>query len=161
MYRCVLLAYDGTVEGRAALREGALIAKRFGSEVHLLSVISESVGLHVAETANAGAIALVQNRYQAILDDGADRLRQIGFKPHARLVVGEPARVIGACARQIGADLVVVGHRRQSLLERWWSGSSGGYLVDHLNCTLVISRNTMSDEDFLAELNRTTGARVR
>jgi nucleotide-binding universal stress UspA family protein len=28
MYRRILLAYDGSIEGRVALREGALLAKR-------------------------------------------------------------------------------------------------------------------------------------
>jgi hypothetical protein len=37
-----LLAYDGSVEGRTALREGALLAKQLGAEVFLLSVLTDT-----------------------------------------------------------------------------------------------------------------------
>ena len=40
MYKRVLLAYDGSVEGRTALREGALLARQCGAEVFLLSVLA-------------------------------------------------------------------------------------------------------------------------
>ena len=33
MYRKILLAYDGTLEGAIALREGAILAKQCGAEV--------------------------------------------------------------------------------------------------------------------------------
>ena len=38
MYKRILLAYDGSREGLVALREGALLAKRQGARVFLLSV---------------------------------------------------------------------------------------------------------------------------
>ncbi len=152
MYQRILLAYDGTLEGRAALREGALIARRYDAEVHLLSVIAESSGLRVADAVSSGSLPLVEERYRAILEEGAERLRAIGFVPHATLASGEPAKVIGAVARKTAADLVVVGHRKQSMLERWWSGSSGAYLMDNIDCTLLISRKVMSEAEFQAEL---------
>jgi nucleotide-binding universal stress UspA family protein len=40
-----------------------------------------------------------------------------------------PAEEIGTFARQIEADLIVVGHRRQSAFDRWWSGPRGAYLI--------------------------------
>jgi len=67
-------------------------------------------------------------------------------------VVGDPARAIAAFAREVRADLVVVGHRRKNLLERWWSGPSGAYLSDFIDCSLLIARNEISDEDFLFEM---------
>ncbi len=42
MYRNILLAYDGSVEGRLALREGAKLAQLCGSEVCLLAVVEIS-----------------------------------------------------------------------------------------------------------------------
>ena len=43
MYKKVLLAYDGSVEGRRALREGAKLAQLCRSEVFLLAVVEVSV----------------------------------------------------------------------------------------------------------------------
>ena len=40
MYRKILLTYDGTIEGRRALHEGAEVARTFGAQTHLLAVIA-------------------------------------------------------------------------------------------------------------------------
>ena len=154
MYARILLAYDGTTEGRAALREGALLARRCGAKVFLLSVIAETAGGRVAEGVQAGALAKQYETYQAILAEGVARLVALGLDPVAELVAGEPAQAIGAFARRVGADLVVVAHRKQSLFERWWSGSAGAYLIDHVACTLLIARNTVSDEMLVEEMRR-------
>ncbi len=42
MYKKVLLAYDGSVEGRRALREGAKLAQLCRAEVFLLAVVEVS-----------------------------------------------------------------------------------------------------------------------
>jgi len=157
MYSRIVLAYDGTREGRAALREGALLARRCGSEVYLLSVIPNDSGVQFAESVQGGPMDRMQESYKAILSEGLERLKQLGFSPKAQLIIGDPAEQIGAFAKEIGADLVVVGHRKQKLIQRWWSGSSGAYLVDHLGCSLLIGRNTISEEAFEAEM-KATGA---
>ena len=157
MYSRIVLAYDGTREGRAALREGALLARRCGSEVYLLSVIPNDSGVQFAESVQGGPMDRMHESYKAILSEGLERLKQLGFSPKAQLIIGDPAEQIGAFAKEIGADLVVVGHRKQKLIQRWWSGSSGAYLVDHLGCSLLIGRNTISEEAFEAEM-KATGA---
>jgi hypothetical protein len=53
---------------------------------------------------------------------------------------GEPAKEIADFARQIGADLIVLGHRRQSAFDRWWSGPRGAYLIDYTECSLLLVR---------------------
>jgi nucleotide-binding universal stress UspA family protein len=152
MYRRIVLAFDGAVEGRVALREGAILAKRCGAEVFLLSVLAESSGLSLAEGSLVGSAESHMEAYQAVLQEGLTRLEQLGFKPTGKLVRGEPAREIGEFARQVDADLVVVGHRRRNLLERWWAGSTGAYIVDNLNCSLLVARRVISDEAFEAEI---------
>lgn len=154
MYGRILLAYDGSVEGRTALKEGALLAKLCSARVFLLSVIADTPGARIAEAHHAGVSAHLEGRYQEILQEGVTRLKGIGLDPVAKLVAGEPALEIGAYAREIQADLVVVGHRRQSLLERWWSGSSGAYLIDNIGCSLLIGRNLINEQQFEAALRR-------
>lgn len=150
MYRRILLAYDGSSDGQKALREGALLAMKCGSEVFLLSVIPDSTGMVVADAAFAGALSQQQQNYREIFDQGIARLKALGFKPSGKLVCGDPAQQIGAVAKESGAELVVVGHRKRSLVERWWSGSSGAYLIDRIECSLLISRHAISDEVFAA-----------
>ena len=154
MYRRIVLAYDGTREGRAALREGALLAKTCGAEVFLLSVLAQTAGVQIGESALPGTSEHRRAGYEAILDEGVQRLRTLGFEPTAMLAEGEPARVIAGYARSVEAELVVVGHRHKGAVVRWWSGSTGAYLLDYLGCSLLVGRCNFTDEQFEAELVR-------
>ena len=55
MYKRILLAYDGSVEGRTALREGALLARQCGAEVFLLSVLADYNTFLLTEVSKARA----------------------------------------------------------------------------------------------------------
>jgi nucleotide-binding universal stress UspA family protein len=148
MYRKVLLAYDGSVEGRRALREGAALALRCDSEVFLLAVIDNSFSLATVDGAYALAINEEQTAYQAVLDEGVQRLRALGFAPEFRLGWGRPGEVIVAVAQEIGADLVVAGHRRKGALAQWWSDSVGIYVIKHIGCSVLIGQTAYDDEQF-------------
>jgi nucleotide-binding universal stress UspA family protein len=157
LYKRVVLAFDGSVEGRSALREGALIAVAHGSEVHLLSVIPDAAGLNMAEGLHSGAVAQVQECYRAVLAEGVARMKQSGLDPIACQLQGEPAPQIGAYARRVQADLVVIGHRKPNRIARWWSGSAGGLLVDNIDCSILISRKVIGDDEFFSEMKRLAG----
>jgi len=152
MYKRILLAYDGSVEGRTALREGALLARQCGAEVFLLSVLVDPSAFLLSAAAHAGASVQMEDDFMDVLNEGVARLRQLGFDPAAKLVRGEPAEEIGNFARQIEADLIVVGHRRQNAFDRWWSGPKGAYLMDYTDCSLLVARNVVSDDDMKAAL---------
>ena len=146
MYKKILLAYDGSRESRTALREGALLAGRSGAEVVLLAIVPP-----LTSPDAMGAMMVTAKEHQAILDEGLERAKQIGLKVSGHIVAGEPIDAISAWAESTNADLVVVGHRKRSLLERWWSGPSHATLSEQLNCSLLICLNEISDEAFAAE----------
>jgi nucleotide-binding universal stress UspA family protein len=154
MYERVLLAYDGSREGLIALREGALLARRCDAKVFLLSVLplAATSATHMGDGVYAGAAEQQIETYRALLTRGVDALTQLGFAPVSRLVIGEPAPQIGAFAKEIAADLVVLGHRKRSFLERWWSGGAGAFVTDHVTCSVLIGRRVVSDADFEAAL---------
>ena len=154
MYQRILLAYDGSIEGRTALREGALLARRYGAQVFVLSVIREAAGTKLGEGVGGAGVAQQQVEYEQVLQEGMARLIALGFQASGKLVIGEPAREIGAYAEQVRADLVVVGHRRQTAVGRWWSGPSGAYLSDHIGCSLLVCRNVIDDTQFAQLLAR-------
>jgi nucleotide-binding universal stress UspA family protein len=147
MYRKVLLAYDGSIEGRRALREGAKLAQLCRAEVFLLAVVElSSIG-----TPDAGLAIPIDEQtenYKSILAEGVERLKALGFSPTARLEVGNPGQKIADVAEEIGAHLVVVGHRPQGPLARWWFGSVGSYLVKRLRCSVLVGQTEISDDEF-------------
>jgi len=141
MYKTILLAYDGSHEGRLALREGARLAKTCDAQVILLAVVDLNTTIAMAGTAGPGAAQHQSEDYSSVLDEGLEHLRQMGLTPQGRLENGEPVERIIATATATGADLVVVGHHRQSLIGRWLIGSVTEALIDKLPCSLLAARN--------------------
>jgi nucleotide-binding universal stress UspA family protein len=150
MYRRILLAADASREGLIALREGVLLASTCAAAVHLLVIEVETPGLRLA---NGIYPIAPDGTGKELLALGLSRLSSLGVAATGETAAGEPALLIGKVARGFGADLIVVGHRRQSRLDRWWSGSSGAYLVDNVNCSVLIARNLISDQEFEARLH--------
>lgn len=148
MYKNILLAYDGTVEGALALREGALLARTCGAQVILLSVVSDTTSAIGLTEGVGDSVGQDIDGHKSLLKQAVAWLDAHGFKPVTKLVVGEPAQAIGAVAREVNADLVVVGHRRKNAFSRWWSGSTQAYLSDHVGCSILIACNPTGDEAF-------------
>ena len=147
MYKKVLLAYDGSIEGRRALREGAKLAQLCRAEVFLLAVVE----LSPIMAPDAGLAVPIDEQtagYKAVLAEGVERLKALGFSPTSSLETGDAGQKIAEFAEEIGAHLVVVGHRPQGPLARWWFGSVGSYLVKRLRCSVLVAQTEISDDEF-------------
>jgi nucleotide-binding universal stress UspA family protein len=147
MYKTVLLAYDGSLEGRLALREGAKLAQLCRADVFLLAVVellpmmAPEIGLTIPSEQQSAD-------YKAILSEGMGRLKALGFSPTSRLEVGDhPGQKIAEIAEEIEAHLVVVGHRSHGPLARWF-GSVDSYLVKRLRCSVLVAQTEIRDDEF-------------
>jgi nucleotide-binding universal stress UspA family protein len=148
LYKKVLLAYDGSIDGRRALREGARIAQLCSAEVFLLAVVEVSAGTGTLDGGLAIPITEQVEIYKTILGEGVERLKAMGFSPTARLGMGEAGREIVGVAEEIEANLVVIGHRPDGPLARWWFSSVGTYLVKNLRCSVLVAQTEIADEEF-------------
>ena len=141
MYKRILLAYDGSDEGRGALSECGDLAVLLNAQVHLLAVIPSYAGLMVAE----GMIVEdnydhERKRFEDVLDEGIASLRARGYSAEGQVAHGEPVDEICARAKQLKADLICVGHRHANTwAQRWWRGSLGKVLMDHAPCSVLIT----------------------
>ena len=93
MYKKVLLAYDGSVEGRRALREGAKLAQLCGAEVFLLAVVENAPALATLEGGVGISMDEQISAYKAILAEAWSGSRPWDFRrrhgwaweaPHSR-----------------------------------------------------------------------------
>ncbi len=147
MFKKILLAYDGSPEYRAALRQGAELAQFCNAEVYLLAVITSSSAMPIAGGINpADLVTEEQREIHAFLQDGIERLRQRGIKAEGRLGYRDPVDEIAMTAREIGADLIVVGHRRRNTIERWWRKSTSKNLLAVSPCSVLVSSLQPEDE---------------
>jgi nucleotide-binding universal stress UspA family protein len=144
-YRKILLAYNGSQEGKRALLECADLASFLQADAHLLAVASMPPSLFLTEGfVPEELLEEEKKRTQAVLDEGIRTLRDRGFNATGHLSVGEPVEEVVRLAKSLGVDLIVVGHNQHSsFAARWWKGSVGATLLDHAPCSILValSRN--------------------
>ena len=140
MYNKILLCYDGTIEGRRALRQGADLASAMHSKVYLLAVCRSLMTAAVPEGVTPELVASEQNTARALLDEGVSRLKELGLTAEGYLIFGNPMIHIPEVAARIGADLIVVGYKPRSRLARWWSESDEQNLLTRVNCSILVTR---------------------
>ncbi|MDA1117432.1 MAG: universal stress protein [Proteobacteria bacterium] len=144
-YRKILLAYNGSAEGKRALLECAELANFLGAETHLLAVASMPPSLFLTEGfVPEELLEEEKKRTQTLLDEGIAALKKQGFNATGHLAVGEPVEEICRLAKEQSADLIVLGHNQNtSFAARWWKGSVGASILDYAPCSLLValSRN--------------------
>lgn len=141
MHKKILLAYDGTKEGRVALLECAEMAELLHAEVHLLAVMQIQSGLFLADGFMPDSVMQdEQKRIQNTIKDGIAFLSERGYNADGHFAYGEPAEEICRLATELNVDLIVLGHRKQaSFAARWWKGSVGISLLEHTPCSILVA----------------------
>ena len=141
MYKRVLLAYDGSESGQKALLNCRDIAQWSHSELFLVAIMPSPINVAVDGVLyDSGSDGETERmRYEEILADGLKRLSEGGHAASGEVLVGDSVEQISHYAKQIGADLIVVGHRHlDSWAERWWRGSSTRALIEHAPCSVLV-----------------------
>jgi len=131
MFKHVLLCYDGSRAGRAALKQGAELAILVGAQVHVLSIISSEVPDPVDR----------EGDYRKLLDESIEWLRVRGVAATGYLAHGNTLEEIVAHAKRLAVDLIVVGLYPKSSGGRWWSGPDRQSLAERVNCAVFIARD--------------------
>ena len=138
MYQNILLAFDGSPDGREALAQAEKLASACGATVHLLAIIDPSESMLIVE-----AMSFIPDNQQfviqAVLDEGVKRLRGAGCTATSEIRYGKPTEQIIVSAREIKADLIIVGHRDQGTLARWLNGSVGESILHQSPCSVLVA----------------------
>jgi len=156
MYQKILVAYDGSPDGREALAQAKSLVSASGGEVHLLAIIDLSENMLLVE----GMAFLPDNRryvMQSVLDAGVKRLQRIGCTATNDVRYGNPAEQIALAAREMNADLIVVGHRDQGTLARWLNGSVGESILHHPPCSVLVAVKSEQIKNNVTPIRKNTG----
>ena len=142
MYKKLLLAYNGSVAGQKALIESRELAQWGQAELHLVAVMPMALNAVVAEgiVFSTEQEAAHRKGFEQVLAQGLSALAEQGFAATGELLLGDPVHEICACAKRIGADLIVVGHEhKNSWVQRWWHASISPSLIEEAPCSVLVS----------------------
>ena len=141
MYKRIVLAYDGSPGGQRALLDCQELAQWAQAELFLVGVLPADLGLVYTEGGMRKRCGLYLSRaaMQATLDEGVRRLQAAGHQATGTLLTGDTVDEITAQAKQVQADLIVVGHKHlDSWAARWWKGSVSKSLIAHSHCSVLV-----------------------
>lgn len=142
MYKRILLAYDGSQSGQKALLDCQDLAQWSHAELTLVAVLPLHLGLVSIEGGVYDNSLMEREKIamQDVLDDGLRRLQAAGHEARGTLLMGETVDQITEHAKNISADLIVVGHRHlEGWAARWWKGSVSKALIAQSPCSVLVA----------------------
>lgn len=130
----VVVGYDLSGSGRAALERAITLAVRAPFHVlHFVRVLDSRATYADADKQHDEIAELVAQQLRIV--NASDRIH---FFVHAR--IGKPADEILAVAREVGADLIIVGTKGLTGVERLVLGSVAERVVREAGCTVEVAR---------------------
>jgi nucleotide-binding universal stress UspA family protein len=154
MYQKILLAFDGSPDASEALAQAKSLASMSGATVRLLAIIDPSENMLVVE----GMSFVPDNRpfvTQSVFDAGVRRLRGAGCTVTNDVRYGNPAEQIVLSAKEMNADLIVVGHRDQGTLAGWLNGSVGASILHHPPCSGPVAVKSEQQKNNVTPIRKT------
>jgi nucleotide-binding universal stress UspA family protein len=132
----ILLAYDASQEADQAFEAARAFAQRFDADLEVVSVVHPPKYAEMMETR-----AALEEGEQRV-KQGHRRLRHITqgehFAVHFQTKFGRPTEQILATAEEVSADLIVMGHRHRSALERGFNRSTALKVLGSAHCPVLI-----------------------
>jgi nucleotide-binding universal stress UspA family protein len=126
------------------------MAARHGADLVLVHVLDDDRVHEIASALGSDekeALRRLEENAERVLAPGRELARSRGVSCTERVETGDPPRVIDRLARDVGADLIVVGKVGQRGVRSWFVGSTTRRLVE-LTCipVVVIPREGALDE---------------
>jgi len=155
----ILLAIDGSTSADRARDLVAALPLREGGRIRIVSVVPtrgelasvplEVAGVPGAEDIEAAVLATHRDAIDAAEREIRSTRSDLVIEPI--LARGRPASVIVDEARDMGADLVVVGHRGHGAWGSMLLGSVSAEVVDHAPCPVLVARDERLGHVVLAD----------
>ena len=139
MIKKLLLAYDGSEPARRALEFAVDLVRRYQCEFHVVSVVHPPD--YGTEGETEAVIERSRGHSRGLLEDVKTHLSSDLATPVVfETLVGHPAEQIIRYAERNGIDHIVVGHRGNSLFERWLVGSVARRVIAYTHCAVTVVR---------------------
>jgi nucleotide-binding universal stress UspA family protein len=150
VYTNIVVGTDGSETAGVAVHHAAQLAKMNGAVLHLVHAYRPiSVG-EAAMAATSGAAVVdveginsgIEGNANEVCSRAAAGAERDNVKVERHIVPGDPADALISVARQVGADLLVVGNRGMSGARRFVLGSVPNKVSHHAPCSILIVDTT-------------------
>jgi nucleotide-binding universal stress UspA family protein len=139
MIETILVAVDSSTQHAAILDQAAELAIAFGARVHVVSV-ADAVGKGTVPVVYpSGELIRTLNReVDDVLNAACSRLSDKGISCRTHALSGPVVREVVNLALQLQANMIVIGHRHLSWMQRLVENSVGRDLLDQSPCNVLV-----------------------
>jgi len=145
MIRKMLVPYNCEEQADAAFNFALDLAKVYGSELHVLSVIQLPEPPTEVET--EAVLESSTSYYEDYFKELKKRAEDMGVKIATKVVTGHAEDQILHEAEKGGYDVIVMGHQTRGGLGKWLLGSVTDRVVDHAKCTVIVVKREHKKQD--------------
>jgi nucleotide-binding universal stress UspA family protein len=141
MFKKILVGYDGSKGGKAALRRAAVLAKEFNAELTALWV-REPLPRYTDLPGEPESEAEAGDEYfRERQKEVAEMAAHHGIKVACETRRGHPAKSLVQAAADQACDLIVVGHSDHSEMWGRLLGDTADRISDHADCSVLIVKS--------------------
>ena len=139
-YRKMLVGYDGSKNARRALDRAVALAAETGASLRIVVAVSTIPPVYgtSAPYYPANYAEEVAKEGKNSMDEAIARAKQSVQKASGAVMDGHPAQMILDSAEKEGSDLIVIGRRGISGVERFLLGSVSSSVVNHSKCDVLV-----------------------
>lgn len=138
MLKMILVAFDGSESAHRAFEFALDIAKPLRATISILAVVYPPEPPSAVEM--AGLLESATGHYERAFAGLRSAAEAAGVSVTTKIVVGHPAHEIVREATEEKADLIVMGHRGVSRVERWLMGSVSKRVMTYAPCSVTVVR---------------------
>jgi len=137
----IIVPVDGSEESKKAAKKAIYIAKHIKSSIIALYVIDSSFTTNYgigSDMLSPDFSALLKREAEIVLNEVAKMGKRNGVRVVKKIVEGVPSEEIIKAANK--KDLIIMGSRGRSALERILIGSVSEKVLHHAPCSVMIVR---------------------
>ena len=139
-YKKILVGYDGSENARRALDRAIALSSDQGATLRVLVAVSTVLMVYgpTAPYYPPGYPEQVMKEGRKLLDAAVSRAKDAGRIVSGSVEDGHPSEIILHIAEGDGVDLIVLGRRGISGVERFLMGGVSSSVVNHSKCDVLI-----------------------
>ena len=146
--RRILVCLDRSSFSDVALRRAISLAKTFDSAITLVYVLQPAHETAVLRVTDACSWEVARQEAGAYLERlGTETSRASGLRVDWRLEQGHPAERITSVARELGADLIVLGSHGEDGAMAWNLGSTAQQVLAVARASVLVARSAAYAQD--------------
>jgi nucleotide-binding universal stress UspA family protein len=145
MFRTLLIPLDDTPQSDSVVDLATQAAAADSSKFHVICVVDPAYSLSPGDEHGVEpdgltypAAADQTARAEQIVVAAVKRLQCRGLLAEGRVCTGQPSETIINEAKRMSADVIVMGHRHLSRLQRWADPSTVETVIERAPCPVLI-----------------------